>query len=59
LLEYWSARLLTEPGRISIAEIVSALEEKVSVSAEMIESLLNDFQVFEAADLVGKKKSLH
>lgn len=42
-----------------LAEEVVALEEKVSVSAEMIESLLNDFEVFEAADLVGKKKSLH
>lgn len=41
-----------------LAEEVAALEEKVSVSAEIIESLLNDFEVFEAVDLVGQK-SLH
>ena len=42
-----------------LSEEVAALEAGVTVSAEMIESLLNDFEVFEAADLVGKKKSLH
>lgn len=42
-----------------LVEEVAALEEKVSVSAEIIESLLNDFEVFEAVDLVGKKQSLH
>lgn len=40
-------------------EEVAALENGVSVSAEIIESLLNDFEVFEAADLVGKRKSLN
>ena len=42
-----------------LSEEVAALEEGVSVSAEIAESLLNNFEVFEAADLVGKKKSLH
>jgi len=42
-----------------LVEEVAALEEKVSVSAEMVESLLSDFEVFEATDLVGKRKSLH
>lgn len=41
-----------------LAEEVAALEEKFSVSAEIVESLLNDFEVFEAADLVGKRQSL-
>ena len=42
-----------------LADEVAAVEEKVSVSAEIIESLLNDIEVFEAVDLVGKKQSLH
>ncbi len=41
-----------------LAGEVAAVEEKVSVSAEMVESLLNDFEVFEATDLL-RKKSLH
>jgi hypothetical protein len=42
-----------------LAEEIAALEERVSVSAEIIESLISSFEVFEAADLVGKRKSLH
>ena len=42
-----------------LSEEVAALEEGLSVSAEIIEPLLNDFEVFEAAELVGKRKSLH
>lgn len=38
-----------------LSEEVAALEQRVSVSADIIESLLNDFEVFEAAELVGKK----
>jgi len=37
-----------------LAEKVAALEQKVVVSKEVVESLLADFEVFEAADLVGK-----
>lgn len=42
-----------------LAEEVAAVEEKVSVGAAIVEFLLSDFEVFEAVDLVGKKKSLH
>lgn len=42
-----------------LSEEVAALEACVTVSAEIVELLLNNFEVFEVADLVGKKKSLH
>lgn len=42
-----------------LSEEMAALEKKVSVGADIIESLLNGFEVYEAADLVGKRKSLH
>lgn len=42
-----------------LSDEVAALEAGVNVSAEVIDSLLSEFEVFEAVELVGKRKSLH
>lgn len=42
-----------------LSEEVALLEEKVTSSTEVIHGIFRDFEVFEAADLVGNKQSLH